>query len=99
MSNNPTTKQSSTIKMYSKGYCPYCVRAKQLFVHKGVEFEEIMVDRDQSKLQEMLARSNGARTVPQIFINEHHVGGCDELYTLHRQQKLDKLLFPELVEA
>lgn len=99
MSNNPTTKQLSTVQMYSKGYCPYCVRAKQLLIHKGVEFEEIMVDRDQNKLQEMFARSNGARTVPQIFIDDHHVGGCDELYALHRQQKLDKLLFPELVEA
>ena len=87
------TKKQSTIQMYSKDYCPYCVRAKQLFMHKGVKFEEYLVDRDQAKYQEMLQRSNGARTVPQIFINDYHVGGSDELYALHRQNKLDALFF------
>lgn len=88
------TSKNTIIHVYSKDYCPYCVRAKQLLKHKGVEFVEFQVDRDQAKYQEMLQRSNGARTVPQIFIDDYHVGGCDELYALHRQNKLDALLFP-----
>ena len=86
-------KQTETVTVYSKDYCPYCVRAKQLLNHKGVEFTEYQVDRDQEKYREMLARSNGGRTVPQIFIGDKHVGGSDDLYALHRQDKLDALLF------
>lgn len=86
-------KQTSAVWVYSKDYCPYCVRAKQLLIHKGVVFTEYQVDRDQEKYREMLQKSNGGRTVPQIFIGETHVGGCDELYALHRQDKLDTLLF------
>lgn len=97
--NKATDKHQAVIQMYSKGFCPYCVRAKQLFKHKGVEFEEITVGSSQEKYTEMLTRSNGARTVPQIFIGDHHVGGCDELYGLHRQNKLDALLFPRAVDT
>ena len=86
-------KQTKTVTVYSKDYCPYCLRAKQLLNHKGVEFTEYQVDRDQEKYREMLARSNGGRTVPQIFIGDKHVGGSDDLYALHRQDKLDALLF------
>ena len=86
-------KQTATVTVYSKDYCPYCVRAKQLLKHKGIEFTEYQVDRDQEKYREMLQKSNGARTVPQIFIGDIHVGGSDDLYALHRQDKLDALLF------
>jgi len=85
-------KQANTVIVYSKDYCPYCVRAKQLLKHKGVEFTEYQVDVNQEKYREMLEKSNGARTVPQIFIGDIHVGGCDDLYALHRQDKLDALL-------
>jgi len=88
-----STKQKAKITIYSKDYCPYCQRAKQLLKHKGVEFTEYQVDRDQNRYKEMLAKSNGGRTVPQIFIGDLHVGGSDDLYTLHRQDKLDELLF------
>jgi len=88
------TPTQAKITVYSKSYCPYCVRAKQLLKHKGVEFKEIDVGKEKDKLQEMLSLSNGARTVPQIFIDDLHVGGCDDLYALHRASKLDKLLFP-----
>ena len=86
-------KQTALVAVYSKDYCPYCVRAKQLLKHKDVEFTEYQVDRDQEKYREMLQKSNGGRTVPQIFIGDTHVGGSDELYALHRQDKLDALLF------
>ena len=85
-------KKADLVAIYSKDYCPYCVRAKQLLKHKGVEFTEYQVDRDQDKYREMLQKSHGGRTVPQIFIGDTHVGGCDELYALHRQDKLDALL-------
>lgn len=99
MSNKESKQHQATIQMYSKGFCPYCVRAKQLFKHKGVEFEEIAVDFNQEKYKEMFTRSHGARTVPQIFIDDYHVGGCDDLYALHRQNKLDTLLFPQSVDV
>lgn len=86
-------KQNAVVKVYSKDYCPYCVRAKQLLKHKGVKFTEYQVDQDQEKYREMLEKSNGGRTVPQIFIGDTHVGGSDDLYALHRQDKLDALLF------
>ena len=86
-------KQTTVVKVYSKDYCPYCVRAKQFLKHKGVEFTEYQVDQDQEKYREMLEKSNGGRTVPQIFIGDIHVGGSDDLFALHRQDKLDALLF------
>ena len=66
--------------MYVKGFCPYCVRAKQLLASKGVEIAEIAIDWDGPKRQEMISRANGRTTVPQIFIGDRHVGGCDDLY-------------------
>ncbi|MDX2112179.1 MAG: glutaredoxin 3 [Alphaproteobacteria bacterium] len=83
-----------TITMYTKDYCPYCVKAKTLLKRKGVEssITEIDITRDEKLQQEMLAKSNGKRTVPQIFIGETHVGGCDDLYALDAAGKLDPLL-------
>ena len=78
--------------MYSSGFCPYCSAAKRLLSARGVPFEEIDVDFDPERRAEMVARANGGYTVPQIFIGEHHVGGCDELYALERAGELDALL-------
>lgn len=81
------------IEMYATAVCPYCVRAEQLLRRKGVtDIEKIRVDLDPAKRQEMEARVPGARTVPQIFIDDLHVGGCDDLHELDRQGKLDPLL-------
>ena len=68
------------------------MRAKALLEHKDVKFSEIKIDGNAQLREEMIARSNGAYTVPQIFINKQHVGGCDDLYALHAQNKLDQLL-------
>ncbi len=81
------------IEMYATAVCPYCVRAEQLLRRKGVtDIEKIRVDLDPAKRQEMEARVPGARTVPQIFIDGLHVGGCDDLHELDRRGKLDPLL-------
>ena len=80
------------VEMYTTEVCPYCVRAKQLLKQKGVEeINEIRVDLDAARSSEMTART-GRRTVPQIFIGTTHVGGCDDLYALDREGKLDPLL-------
>lgn len=81
------------VVMYATAVCPYCVRAEQLLNRKGVrDIEKIRVDLDPSRRDEMLARANGQRTVPQIFIGETHVGGCDDLHELERRGELDALL-------
>ena len=81
------------VEMYSTEVCPYCVRAEALLRRKGVaDIEKIRVDLDPAKRQEMETRVPGARTVPQIFIDGLHVGGCDDLHELDRQGKLDPLL-------
>lgn len=80
------------ILMYSTAVCPYCIRAEQLLRNKGIgEIEKIRIDLDPARQQEMIERT-GRRTVPQIFIGETHVGGCDDLYALDRAGKLDPLL-------
>jgi glutaredoxin 3 len=81
-----------TIEMYTTPSCPYCHAAKDLLKRKGVKFNEINVLGDTAKRQEMVARANGRMTVPQIFIGETHVGGCDDLYDLDHDGKLDPLL-------
>ena len=81
------------IIMYATEVCPYCVRAEALLKRKGVtDIEKIRVDLDPAKRQEMETRVPGARTVPQIFINDQHVGGCDDIHELDRQGELDPLL-------
>ena len=80
------------VVMYSKSWCPYCDRAKALLTAKGQEWTEIDVEADSAKRDEMLGRSNGLRTVPQIFISEQHVGGFDELQALEDRGELDALL-------
>ncbi len=80
------------IEIYTTKICPYCIRAKQLFNQKGVEFKEIDVSTDDDLRMKMTERAGGRRSVPQIFINDTHVGGCDDLYALESAQKLDTLL-------
>lgn len=80
------------IEIYTTKICPYCVRAKRLFDRKGVTYTEIDVTSDDALRQGMSERSGGRRTVPQIFINGTHVGGCDDLYDLDRNGRLDPLL-------
>ncbi|HCO77222.1 glutaredoxin 3 [Hydrogenophilus thermoluteolus] len=78
--------------MYATHYCPYCVRAEQLLRRKGIAvIEKILIDNDPALRDEMM-RVTGRRTVPQIFIGDTHVGGCDDLYALEREGKLDALL-------
>ncbi len=81
-----------TIDVYSKGYCPFCARAKQLLSSKGLEFNEYDITLGGTKKAEMLERAPGARTVPQIFIGNTHVGGSDDLAALERSGQLDALL-------
>ncbi|HEU4550204.1 MAG TPA: glutaredoxin 3 [Rhizomicrobium sp.] len=80
------------VRIYTTPICPYCVRAKALLKKKGVEPEEIDVFMDSDARSDMEKKSGGARTVPQIFVGDTHVGGCDELYALERSGKLDSLL-------
>ncbi len=77
--------------IYSTSHCPYCVRAKELLKRKGVSFNEILVDEDDKKREEMIAKTN-RYTVPQIFINDQHIGGYDDLYALDHAGKLMGLL-------
>lgn len=79
------------VRVYSTLFCPYCVMAKRLLDGKGVHFQEIRVDEDQARREEMM-RISGRRTVPQIFIGETHVGGFDDLSALDRAGQLDPLL-------
>jgi len=85
--NKPTAR----IIVYSTAVCPYCVRAKDLLSRKGAAYEEIRVDTDEKARTEMMEKS-GRRTVPQIFINDQAIGGCDDLYALEKEGKLDALL-------
>lgn len=80
------------VEVYSKEICPYCVRAKKLLTKKGVEFTEIDISKQPELRDLMIQRANGRQTVPQIFINDKHVGGCDDLYALDAEGQLDNLL-------
>ncbi|GAA6204803.1 glutaredoxin 3 [Thalassotalea sp. SU-HH00458] len=84
------------VEIYTKVTCGFCMRAKMLLDHKQVNYTEIKIDNDAQLREQMIQRSQGAFTVPQIFIHDHHVGGCDELYALHAQNKLDTLLQGEV---
>jgi glutaredoxin 3 len=81
-----------TVEIYTKMTCPYCWRAKHLLSSKRIRFTEIGVDWGGEIRQVMIQRAQGRTTVPQIFIGEHHVGGCDDLVALERSGELDRLL-------
>lgn len=80
------------IEVYSTRVCPYCVAAKNLLKSKGLEWREILIDAEPGERETMLERSHGRRTVPQIFINDHHVGGFDDLVAADREGRLAELL-------
>lgn len=80
------------VTVYTKPLCPFCSRALKLLAAKGADITEISAAFDKDKKAEMLARSGGARTYPQIFVGETHVGGCDDLFALDQAGKLDPLL-------
>lgn len=79
------------VTIYSTAQCPYCVMAKQLLDHKGVQYEEIPVDQDPAKRTEMMQKSQ-RRTVPQIFINDQAIGGYTDLLAIEREKRLDGML-------
>lgn len=79
------------ITIYTTTYCPYCVRAKDLLKRKGASYSEISAEDDTVR-EDMIKKAGGQRTVPQIFINGQHIGGCDDLYALDKTGKLDPLL-------
>lgn len=79
------------IEIYTKATCPFCLRAKALLTSKGAGFDEIAIDADPAKREAMIARS-GRTTVPQIFIDGRHIGGCDDLHALDARGELDPLL-------
>ena len=80
------------VEIYTWSRCPYCMRAKSLLQEKGVEFTEYSIDGDEKAREQMAQRANGRRSVPQIFINDQHIGGCDDLYELEFSDRLDPLL-------
>ena len=80
------------VEIYTKTFCGFCVRARHLLEAKGVKFEEYVIDGGGPKREEMIQRANGRTTVPQIFIDGRHVGGCNDLYDLERDGKLNELL-------
>jgi glutaredoxin 3 len=81
-----------TVLIYTKTTCPFCVRAKALLAKKGAAFQEIEITDNPARRSEMIEKANGRTTVPQIFINGQHIGGCDDLHALEDQGKLDALL-------
>ena len=81
-----------TVEIYSSPFCGFCHAAKRLLQQKGASFSEIDLSREPARRSEMLTRSKGSHTVPQIFIGGKHVGGCDELYALERSGRLDPML-------
>jgi glutaredoxin 3 len=80
------------IIIYTKDYCPYCTKAKRLFETKGATYKEIDITYQEKLQEEVFFRSGGRKTVPQIFVNGEHIGGCDDLYALDASGKLNKLL-------
>jgi glutaredoxin 3 len=82
----------ASVEIYTWQTCPYCIRAKMLLWFKGVKFTEYKIDGDEAARTKMAERSNNRRSVPQIFINNQHIGGCDDLYDLDTKGQLDPLL-------
>lgn len=80
------------VEIYTWQTCPFCIRAKHLLDHKGVSYTEHAIDGDNQAREQMAERAHGRRSLPQIFINDHAIGGCDDLYALEQEGKLDALL-------
>ena len=82
----------SKIEIYTWQYCPFCLKAKTLLNKKNIQFTEYKIDGDEAAREEMSLRASGRRSLPQIFINDEGIGGCDDLYELEKENKLDNLL-------
>ena len=91
LGRNPE-KVKAKVEIYTWQTGPYCIRAKLLLWWKGVNYTEYKIDGDKEARNQMAVRANGKRTVPQIFINDRHVGGCDEIHSLDAKGQLDPLL-------
>ncbi|MEL4895162.1 glutaredoxin 3 [Crocosphaera sp. Alani8] len=89
-------KMKADVEIYTWQTCPFCIRAKLLLWWKGIKITEYKIDGDEAAREKMAQRSSGKRTVPQIFIDNQHIGGCDDLYSLDVQNKLDPLLTREV---
>jgi glutaredoxin 3 len=85
-------KMKANVEIYTWQTCPFCIRAKMLLKWKGVKFTEYKIDGDETARGKMAERSQGKRSVPQIFVNQQHIGGCDDLYALDGKGQLDPLL-------
>jgi glutaredoxin 3 len=83
---------AANVEIYTWSSCPFCIRAKALLNKKGIEFTEYCIDGDEAARAKMAQRANGRRSLPQIFINDQHIGGCDDLHALNAQGQLDPLL-------
>lgn len=81
-----------SVEIYTSPLCGFCHAAKRLLNQKGIEFAEVDVWANPDRKPEMIQRANGSRTVPQVFVGDTHIGGCDDLYDLERHGKLDALL-------
>lgn len=80
------------VEIYTWSRCPFCIRAKALLEEKGIDYTEYCIDGDSTAREEMAQRANGRSSLPQIFVNDQHIGGCDDLYSLESQNRLDSLL-------
>ena len=80
------------VEIYTWQYCPFCIRAKSLLNKKNIEFIEYKIDGDESAREKMSQRANGKRSLPQIFIDNNSIGGCDDLYSLEEDNKLESLI-------
>ena len=83
---------TAKVEVYTWSTCPFCIRAKALLQNKGVEFTEYCIDGDEQARDVMARRASGRRSLPQIFIDDQHIGGCDDLYALERSDRLNQLL-------
>ncbi len=90
--NKDPNLNKAKVEIYTWATCPYCIRAKLLLWWKGVNYTEYKIDGDETARDAMAERANGRRSVPQIFINNQHLGGCDDLYKLDGEGELDRLL-------
>ena len=85
---------AANVTVYATQWCPFCVRARQLLEFKNVDYQLVDVGLEPNRRVEMVQLSGGSQTVPQIFINGEHIGGCDDLYSLERSNQLDSKLTP-----
>lgn len=86
-------EQKAKVEIYTWEQCPYCQKTIQLFDRKGIQYTCYRIDGDEEAREKMIERANGKRTVPQVFINDKHIGGCDDTHALEEKGELDKLIF------